>query len=70
MQREQVRSSQIRSVGYDVNDEILDIEFNNGSIYRYYDVPQRIHTELMNSHSVGAFFNKLIKSEYEYERLS
>ncbi len=39
MQREPVQSSNIRSVGYDLDEQLLEIEFENGNIYQYFAVP-------------------------------
>ncbi|TBX34681.1 KTSC domain-containing protein, partial [Rahnella victoriana] len=48
MQRVNVVSSNILSIGYDPNTDTLEIEFLNGGIYEYYNVSQDIHIELMN----------------------
>ncbi len=39
MDRIQVRSSNIRSIGYDQNRQILEVEFLKGGVYQYFDVP-------------------------------
>ena len=48
MKRVSVQSSNICSIGYDENQSILQVEFNNGSIYNYYNVPRVIYSELIN----------------------
>lgn len=63
MEREPVGSSNLLSVGYDENSLTLEIEFKSG-IYQYYDVPQHIYEELINSNSLGSFFHRFIKSEF------
>lgn len=63
MEREPVESSNLLSVGYDENSLTLEIEFKSG-IYQYYDVPQHIYEELINSNSLGSFFHRFIKSEF------
>ena len=40
MRRRLVESASIRSVGYDVATRTLELEYVNGSVYQYYDVPQ------------------------------
>lgn len=35
MEREPVVSSNIASIGYDENNNILEVEFNNGNVYEY-----------------------------------
>jgi hypothetical protein len=39
MDRTPVSSSNLSSVGYDPDEQILEIEFNGGRVYQYYDVP-------------------------------
>ena len=39
MKRVAVDSSSIASVGYDSKAYVLEIEFRNGGVYRYLDVP-------------------------------
>lgn len=62
MKREPVKSSSIKSVGYENRSKILEIEFCRGRVYRYFDVPWQVYSELMASESKGTFVNKIIKS--------
>ena len=39
MDRIQVRSSNIRSIGYDQKTQTLEVEFLKGGVYQYFDVP-------------------------------
>lgn len=68
MERIPVSSSNIASVGYDSETSTLQIEFNNGSIYDYYDVPEDIYTALINAGSVGSFFHANIRNIYSYQQ--
>lgn len=67
MNRAKVESSNIASVGY--GQGILEIEFNSGAIYQYEDVPVATYVELLQAESVGKYFNKNIKSKYNYRRV-
>jgi len=69
MKREPVESSNLASVGYDADNKILEIEFNHGGIYQYFDVPQDVYDELMGADSHGKYFVHNIKDEYEYDRI-
>jgi hypothetical protein len=76
MNRISVESSNIESIGYDSNSKILEIEFNDHSVYRYYEVPEDVYDELMASESKGSYFFRKIKgghnqsnSLYRYERV-
>jgi hypothetical protein len=69
MERIPVSSSNIASIGYDPDSLTLEIEFNNGSIYQYFDVSQRIYEELINSDSVGGFLASNIKGSYRFSKV-
>lgn len=69
MNRDPVQSSNIFSVGYDDVSQTLEVEFNNGGIYQYFDVPAAEYTELMRSESVGTYFSANIRTSYRYARL-
>ncbi len=56
-----VTSTNLQSVGYDVSSRILTIEFRNGSVYEYEDVPPEVHAELMNADSHGKYFHRHIR---------
>lgn len=56
MNRIPVDSSNIASIGYDAEDKTLEVEFNDGGIYRYYDVPPSVHERLMSASSPVATF--------------
>jgi hypothetical protein len=67
MERIPVSSSNIASVGYDNASEILEIEFKNGAIYHYFNVPEIIHEQLMGAPSLGSFFNANIRNVYGWQ---
>jgi len=69
MNRTPVSSSNLSSVGYDEEDRVLEIEFNSGGVYQYYDVPPRIHRDLMNASSHGSYFHREIKENYRYDQI-
>ena len=69
MQRTTIASSNIASIGYDPDTQTLEIEFMNGSIYQYFDVPQHEYDALMGAGSHGEYFHSSIKGYYRYARL-
>jgi len=69
MKRQQVESSNLASIGYDSKNEILEIEFNHGGIYQYFDVPENVYQELMNAGSHGKYFVANIKDDYEFQKM-
>lgn len=69
MDRHIVSSSVIRSVGYDATKLILEIEFQNGTIYHYFAVPAKVHDSLLSVGSKGRFFDAWIKPNYDCEQV-
>lgn len=69
MKRIHVESSNIESIGYDADSQTLEINFLNGSIYQYFDVPKNIHDELISAGSRGEYFAAHIKGFYRYSRV-
>ena len=49
MNRIPVSSSNVAAVWYDPKTLTLEVEFHNGSVYQYFDVPQTIYDGLMNA---------------------
>lgn len=69
MNRTPVSSSNLASVGYDPQQQILEIAFRNGSVYQYFNVPLHIYQGLMNAGSHGRYFNNHIKDRYRYRKI-
>lgn len=69
MNRQPVSSSNIASIGYDVDSQTLEIEFLNGGVYQYFDVPQHIFDGIMNAESHGQFLAQNIKGIYRYSKV-
>jgi len=70
MERVNVVSSNIRSIGYDASARVLEVEFNNGTVYQYYDVPEELYDGLMAAESHGKFFASYIKKGgYRYAQV-
>ena len=69
MKRTPVSSSNLASVGYDPASQILEIEFNTGTVYQYFDVPQSEYDALMAAGSHGSYFYHNIRDSYRYNRI-
>ncbi len=52
-----LKSSLICKVVYEPY-EYLEIEFNNGAVYQYYDTPYEVVEELVEAPSAGKYFNE------------
>ena len=68
MNRQPVQSRLIRSVGFDADASILEVEMvEAGWVYRYFDVPYSVAEELMSAESKGVHFNEHVRDVYAYE---
>ncbi|MER6369465.1 KTSC domain-containing protein [Streptomyces mirabilis] len=54
-------SSNLASVGYEPNSATLEIQFRNGSIYQYADVPESVYNGLLNAASKGRYLDVFVK---------
>lgn len=69
MDRQSVRSSNIKSIGYDLKSKTLEIEFHDGGVYQYFDVPESVFNSLMSASSHGSYFHKYIKDKYRWTKI-
>jgi hypothetical protein len=69
MNRQPVRSSDLQSVGYDADQQVLEIAFHRGGIYQYYSVPASVYSALMSASSHGQYFHTYIKDRYRYRKI-
>lgn len=69
MKRTRVNSSNIASVGYDAQSQMLEVEFQNGSIYQYASVPKSVYDAFMVAPSKGRFLNDKIRDRYRHRQV-
>jgi hypothetical protein len=67
--RVRVTSSCIASVGYDDTSYVLEVEFKEGHVYRYFDVPEPVVREFLGSPSLGRYLNAAIRDAYRCTRI-
>src|SRR5690606_3732057 len=68
--RETLDSTSIREIGYSALSNTLEIEFQRGGVYLYFNVPEQVYDAFRSAASRGEYFNKHIRSAYEYKRVS
>jgi len=61
-----VDSSLVRTVAYDVDRELLQIEFHNRSLYQYFHIPKTVYDALLQAPSKGKYFNQVIRQHFSY----
>lgn len=62
MERLAVESSSLASVGYDDASMTFEVEFANGTVYQYFDVPADVVRELFSAPSIGRRFAATIRN--------
>jgi len=71
MDRTPVSSSNIRSIGYDPQSGVLEVEFTTGDVYQYFNVPEHLYQGLLSAASPGQFLNiNIIRYGYRYWKVS
>lgn len=70
MKRAAVNSSSLRELGYNPDEQVLEVLFHNGSLYRYEQVPAEVVQALLEADSLGRYFNQVFKArDYRYRRV-
>jgi len=69
MDRKDIESSMLRSIGYDPDSSTLLLEFNNGAVWQYFDFPESLWYEFESAESKGKFFLREIKNQYPESRV-
>lgn len=64
MNRIRVSSPTIASIGYDFGAGVLEVEFHDGAIYQYDDVPQSVYLGLLDADPHEDYLNLNIKDVY------
>ena len=64
MKRGPVESTALATIGYSKRLQALEIEFLNGAIYRYLEVPPHVHREMMAAASKTRYYHKHVRGQY------
>lgn len=65
-----VASSCIAAVRFSPDERVLVLEFRNGLVYEYFDVPSNLYTALITADSKGAFIARFIRGHFSFRRLT
>jgi len=66
MERQEVESTVIGAVGHS---RVLEIQFESGRIYQYFNVPEDVYDEMLKAESKGKYFNANIRGKYTYQEI-
>lgn len=70
MKNIKIDSSILKTVSYDIEKQLLIVEFPKGSIYQYFSVQYEDVLGMVFADSSGSYFMKNIAKTYKYEKVS
>ena len=71
MKREPVESTAIKSIGYNEDKQILEVEIlETGRVYKYFNVPLEEYMDFLDAKSLGEYYNRVIKENYEFREMA
>lgn len=70
MTRLPLKSSNLKSVGYDSRTGTLEVEFHSGAVHQYHGVTADHHTKLLGAPSPGAYLSTHIKAQHRSTRVA
>lgn len=62
-------SSVVAEYKYDDETKVLRVTYVSGAIYDYKNVPADVYEAMRTFRSKGTFLNKVIKENYEFEKI-
>lgn len=65
-----IASSNLHAVGYDDAAITLAVQFKNGDIFHYRDVPETVWSEMQQAPSKGSFYAKEIRGKFKGEKMT
>jgi KTSC domain len=65
-----VESTTLAIIACDESRELLQLEFRNRAVYRYFSVPGRVQEGLLRAASRGRYFNAEIRGRFRYARIA
>lgn len=65
-----VNSTLLASVAFDSSESLLELEFCDGTTYRYAAVSEPLYKGLLAAESKGAYFNQKIRGQLPYTRVA
>lgn len=69
MDRKPVKSSNIKSVGYDAGAKKMEVEFSSGGVYEYEGVGADDHASFVHDPSPGSHFSKHIRPVFKGKKI-
>jgi hypothetical protein len=65
-----INSSALTAAAYDDERRALQVEFRDGTVYQYFDVPRKDYQDLCQAESKGLYFNRHIRNRFASTKLA
>lgn len=62
----ELNSTTLARATYQRGSARLELEFRDGSVYHYADVPEALHHDLLRAESPGLYFNRWIRGRFPH----
>ncbi len=69
VKRQPLSAETLRSVGYQPEGGVLEVELQSGRIYRYLRVPRRHYLALLNAASPDSYYDEHIRHDFTYHQV-
>ena len=69
MTRQAIKSSMLKSVGYDPQKKELEVEFKDGSVYSYKNVPPSKAAGFLSAPSIGQYMQAHIIGNHPHTKI-
>jgi KTSC domain len=69
VERKKINSGRLRSAGYDARERVLEIEFTDGSVYRYGNVSSDLYRRFDGALSKSSFFEDNLEEGLPKQRV-
>ena len=66
MEMQELDSSVVSAAGYS---RVLEVAFNSGRVYQYFDVDESVYQAFLASESKGKYFNAHIRGKFPYREI-
>ena len=68
-QRVVLDSTCVASVLFLAEQNVMEVVFRNGLVYRYFGVPLEVFQQMLAASSKGAFMSRFVRNRFPYQRV-
>jgi len=69
MEKKEVESRLITSIGYDPEKKMMEVEFTSTMIYQYRNFPEDVFNKLLEARSIDNYFRDHVVNKFAYVRM-